>query len=114
MCFVLGLFFWKMLDSPLFRIKETIHGICHCTHLGISILNCVRFFGPAAHDLIGCVKTSKVGTKQAVKKQKIVYLGQLGKQINEAELFDIMLLAGHGLVNVLKQGTPCTTNGLHC
>ena len=27
MCFVLGLFFWKMLHSPLYIIKVTIHGI---------------------------------------------------------------------------------------
>ena len=37
MCFVLGLFFWKVLDSPLFRIKGTIHGICHCTHFWIRL-----------------------------------------------------------------------------
>ena len=27
MCFVLGLFFWEMLDSPLFRIEGTIHAL---------------------------------------------------------------------------------------
>ncbi len=27
MCFVLGLFFWKMLNSPLYIITGTIHGI---------------------------------------------------------------------------------------
>ena len=79
-------------------------------HFGISILSCVRFFGTAAHALMGCVKTSKVGKKHAViKADTMVYLGKFGKQINEAELFDIMLLAEHCLVKVLKQGTPCTT-----
>ena len=38
----------------------------------------------------------------------MVYLGQFGKQINEAQLFDIMLLAEHYLMKVLKQGTSCT------
>ena len=104
MCFVLGLFFWKVLDSPLFRIKGTIHGICHCTHFGIRLLSCVRFFGTAAHVLMGCVKTSKVGTKHAViKADQMVYLDQFGKQISEAKLFDVMLLTEHCLVKVLKQ-----------
>ena len=58
---------------------------------------------------MGCVKTSKVGTKHAaIKADPMVYLGQFGKQINEVELFDIMLLAEQYLVNVLKQGTSCT------
>ena len=86
MCFVMGLLFWKTLDSSLFRIW---------THYGISLLSCVRFFGTAVYALMGCVKTSNVGTNHAVIKGNPIYLGQFGKQINEAELFDIMLLAEH-------------------
>ena len=86
-CCLLGLFFWKMLDSPLFRIKGTIHGICHCTHFVISLLSCVGFFGTAARGFIECVKTSKVGTKHAVvKADSMVYLGQFGKQL-KAKLY---------------------------
>ena len=58
---------------------------------------------------MGCVKTSKVGTEYAViKADPMVYLGQFGKQINEAQLFDILLLAEHCLVKVLDKGTSCT------
>ena len=39
----------------------------------------------------------------------MVHLGQVGKQINQAQLFDNMLLAEHYLVKILKQGTSCTT-----
>ena len=60
--------------------------------------------------LTGCDITSKMGTKHAAKKaDPSVYLGQFGKQINEDELFDVMLQAEHYLTKVLKQGTPCTT-----
>ncbi len=52
---------------------------------------------------MGCVKSRKLGTADP-----IVYFGQFGKQINEAQLFGIMLLAEHYLMKVLKQGTSCT------
>ena len=38
----------------------------------------------------------------------MVYLGQFGKQINEAQLSDITLLAEQYLMKVLKQGTSWT------
>ena len=44
MCFVLGLFFWKMLHPPLCRIKGTIHGIFLWTYFVIIPLSYVRFF----------------------------------------------------------------------
>ena len=58
---------------------------------------------------MGCDITSKVGTKQAViKADPMVYLCQFGKQMNETQLVDIMLLAEHYPANTLKQGTSCT------
>ena len=65
--------------------------------------------GFRTHALTGCDETSKVGTKHdVIKADPMVYLGQFGKQINEDQLFDIMLLGEHYLVKVLKQGTSCT------
>ena len=61
-----------------------------------------------AHALMGCDITGKVGTTHVIKADPMVYLGQFGKQINEAQWFDIMLLAEHYLVKVLKQVTSCT------
>ena len=50
------------------------------------------------HALMGCDITSKVGTTHPVMKaDTMVHLSQFGKQINEAQLFDIMLLAEHYL-----------------
>ena len=60
-------------------------------------------WGSSANTLMGCVKSRKLGTADP-----IVYFGQFGKQINEAQLFGIMLLAEHCLVKVLNQGTSCT------
>ena len=34
-----------MVDLPVYRIKGTIHGVLLCTHFGISLQSCVRFFG---------------------------------------------------------------------
>ena len=57
-----------------------------------------------AYALMGCDITGKVGTTHAViKSDPMVYLGQFGKQINEAQLFDIILLAERYLVKLLKQ-----------
>ena len=113
--FVLGLFFWKMLQShglaelwmragvgdttryiPLHTIGDKCPELCQVL--------------PAAHALTGCDITSKVGTKHAaIKADPTAYLGRFGKHINEDELFDAVLQAEHYLVKVLKQGTPCTT-----
>ena len=113
--FVLGLFFWKMLQShglaelwmragvgdttryiPLHTIGDKSPELCQVL--------------PAAHALTGCDITSKVGTKHAaIKADPTAYIGRFGKHINEDELFDAVLQAEHYLVKVLKQGTPCTT-----
>ena len=84
------------MDSPLYRIKGTIHGTLLCTHFGLSLLSCVRFFG------------TRIDGMRHNYSKTMVYLGQFGKQINEAQLFDIMLLAEHYPVKLLKQGTSCT------
>ena len=52
MCFVLGLFFWKMLDSPLYRNNGTIYDMLLCTHFGISVLSCVRFLDKCIDGMI--------------------------------------------------------------
>ena len=97
--FVLGLFLCQM---RLTTLQNYTVGKLLCTHFGLCVLSCLRV-------LMGCDITSKVGTKHAViKADPIVYLGQFGKQINQAHLFDITLLAEHYLVKVLKQGTSCT------
>ncbi len=58
-----------------------------------------------------CDITSKTGTRHAViKADPMVYLDQFGKQINEAQLFDIMLLAEH-YSEVAKTGNIVYTYG---
>ena len=62
-----------------------------------------------AHALMGCDLTGKMVTTHAViKSDPIVYLGQVGRQNNEAQLFDIMRLAERYLGKLLKQGPSCT------